>query len=227
MSESHPIPPSRHVKDLTGQRFVRLVVVRYAGGDRRGRSLWLCRCDCGTECVTDAAEMKRGHKQSCGCLRREMRGKTYLTHGMSNTPTYDSWQAMLRRCTDPTAVQYPQYGGRGITVCDRWLNSFEEFLADLGVRPKGTTIDRKDVNGNYEPGNCRWATNKEQMRNRRNSRIIEYDGKRLTLSAWAEITGLRHSNILQRLASGWSVEKALTFPADRSATMRAVRAGKI
>lgn len=142
-----------------GLRFGRLVVLRRAppGGPTRK---WVCRCDCGAERNINIASLKKGVTVSCGCLALERRTK----HGRSRSPTYSSWRAMRARCQRPSSVGFASYGGRGISVCERW-EKFENFLADMGERPLGTSIDRIDVNGNYEPGNCRWATREVQDEN--------------------------------------------------------------
>lgn len=154
--------------DLTGRQFGRLTVL--ARGDdwtsptstaRQVR--WICRCTCGSEVLVLAASLRRGTK-SCGCLVRDLP----TTHGMYGTPTYLSWAAMIARCTRPRHKKWSHYGGRGITICDRWRD-FPNFLADMGERPAGHTLDRIDVDGNYEPGNCRWATPTQQRSNRRDS----------------------------------------------------------
>jgi hypothetical protein len=160
-------------KDLSGQRFGRLVAVRDVGSNGK-RRLWECRCDCGNISVVDASNLV-DHTRSCGCLKSEIAAKNAVirstTHGYSpangRTPTYNSWQAMKGRCLDVNHHAYARYGGCGITVCERWME-FENFLADMGERPAGKTLDRHpDPFGGYEPTNCRWATPKEQQHNRR------------------------------------------------------------
>ncbi len=138
----------------------------------------------------------------------------YPTHGLSGTLEYRAWQTMRLRCTDPEHAAYPNYGGRGIAVCDRWLRSVAAFIADMGPKPSEQhEIDRIDNNGNYEPGNCRWATRTENSRNRRSNRLIEHEGETLPLAAWAERYGIARDTLRKRLEAGWPVSEALTVPA--------------
>lgn len=152
-----------------GKRFGRLVVLSPAGM-RKKSMLWLCRCDCGKERVAYATDIRRGRAKSCGCLKRTPQKHGHAKKG-AHTRAYQTWRHMKDRCLNPRNKRFFDYGGRGIKVCDRWLNSFENFLADMGERPEGKTLDRyPDNNGNYEPGNCRWATPLQQQQNRRRYR---------------------------------------------------------
>jgi hypothetical protein len=203
--------------DLTGQRYGRLVVlepIKKTPQKRRGfRKYWLCRCDCGNEKYVEHGHLRSGDTRSCGCLRREVSAARQRTHGYSHTRTHNIWQSMRQRCNNANAPAHSDYGGRGIQICDRWVNSFENFLADMGECPSDShTIDRIDNNKGYSPENCRWATMKEQTRNTRRNRILEFDGKSLCLQEWAEITGLKRTTIAERINRGWTVEEALTTP---------------
>lgn len=175
-------------------------------------------CECGAERLVQKSSLVTGGSKSCGCWRDENRPHTHghtrgRKRGGKASPEYIAWQAMIRRCTDPSHDHYARYGGAGVTVCDRWLHSFENFLADMGHKPTPKhTIDRfPNGNGHYRPDNCRWATWKEQARNRKSNTILEFNGERRCCAEWAEIKGIHQATLLRRLhVYGWSIERALT-----------------
>lgn len=197
---------------IIGKKIHRLTVVSYAGKSKNNSYLFDCKCDCGNSKRARLSHLMRGEVKSCGCYRREhsrTKGLLSGTHRMCGTPTYMSWVAMKFRCNNTRHIAYPQYGGRGIIVCDRW-KSFENFLADMGERPRGTTLDRIDSNGSYEPANCRWATRTTQGRNRRNNKLMTVGQTTLCLSEWAEKTGIGYSTIKERLRRNWTPEMAIS-----------------
>lgn len=203
-------------------RFGRLSVIGEASpyrNEKTGRDyrMALCRCDCGTEKRVSPSKLVHGVIVSCGCYAAERASKNNRTHGLTGTPEWVCWVAMKGRCFNPKAQGYENYGGRGITVCDRWRGSFEAFLEDMGARPSlDHSIERNDVNGNYEPGNCRWATSLEQGSNKRNNRLVEVRGQKMTLAEACRLSQLNRNSILARIEGGMAVEDALFSPPDRS-----------
>lgn len=181
-----------HPVDMIGQRFGRLAVVSrgadYIHSNGKPARRWVCVCDCGTQVLTYGGGLRSGHTKSCGCLQKDVVKRSGTTHGKSKTGTYSSWAAMWSRCTNPHYSGYKDYGGRGISVCEQW-RSFEQFLADMGERPPGMSIDRREVMGNYTPANCKWSTKQEQENNKRNSVFVTIGGKTLTYSQWARELG--------------------------------------
>lgn len=195
--------------DLTGQKFGRLTVVEYHSTKNK-RAMWLCRCECGNERIHSTSNLKAGDTLSCGCYRTENIQRIRTTHGMFGTRIYSIWSDMKRRCTDSSVVGYENYGGRGIKVCEEWTNfeSFYSWAIDNGYSDN-LTLERIDVNGNYEPNNCKWATMIEQANNKRNNVIVEIDGVSKTVAEWSRLTGIPYMKIYKRVRRGWQGRKIL------------------
>ena len=196
------------VKNCVGNRFGRLVVLEEYRGSK-GHIVRLCRCDCGVIKEVALRNLSNGTTKSCGCYSKENVSKRNRVHGLGKTRAYTLWSNMVFRCTKENRADYKHYGGRGITVCDRWLSSFEVFFADVGHPPEGMTFDRIDVSKGYCPENCRWATRKEQTRNRRMTKKLEVLGVLKTVAEWAEETGVPYSSIISRINKGYAGEEAL------------------
>jgi hypothetical protein len=202
--------------DLTGQRFGRLVVTEYAGLTTDKKRAWKCKCDCGTENhVVRASHLKARLQKSCGCTRLDALAKARevtITHHSSGTRVYKAWLNMKSRCFTPTTPYYKNYGGRGITVCERWM-TFENFLEDMGQPPPNTSLERKDNSKNYEPGNCVWESKKCQQNNTRRNHLLTYKGETLTVAQWADRIGLPYGTLVSRINTlCWPVQKALEEP---------------
>ena len=196
--------------DLTGRPFGHLLVVARATSDSRGKARWKCLCSCGREKIIVGSSLRRGSTASCGCLGRH----GHWRNGRPS-PTYVSWVAIGQRCTNPSADSFALYGGCGIRVCERWSapGGFAAFLADMGERPDGTTLDRIDNAKGYEPGNCRWADAEEQQNNRGSfNRRLMVGGETLTVAQWERKMGLPEDTIRRRLKRGWSAEQSVICP---------------
>jgi hypothetical protein len=217
VSDGAPIEPfvktmhGNRFRDITGQTFNRLTVVCITEMRRRGEYAWLCNCSCGGQTTLLAYLITSGRVMSCGCLGKNNLPRKMPKHGMATTRVYKAWAGIKDRCRNPKSTAYHNYGGRGITVCERWA-SFEAFISDMGPRPPGASLDRIDNNGNYEPSNCRWATPEEQGNNRRNNHRIEYNGETKTISEWTRVMGISFKVLAGRLERGWPVDVALTAP---------------
>lgn len=196
--------------DLTGRTYGRLTVVS-RDGNMYGKVAWLCVCQCGVELRVSGADLKSGNRSSCGCLKIEVTRQKNYSHGLTDSVEYKTWCRMKERCYNPRIKNYADYGGRGISVCPRWLESFENFYTDMGPRPgNGYSIERKNVNAGYSKGNCRWATSKEQARNKRNNRIVRFKGDELSIAELAEMVNKPYNLIYKRIARlNWPVERAL------------------
>jgi len=202
-------------KDITGQMFNRLTVVSFSHTDRE--SHWHCRCDCGTMTVVRGGRLRSGETESCGCVAIERRPRI---HGMTDTRTYRIYRGMTARTSDPTVKDWPRYGGRGIKKDPRW-STFAAFLADMGACPgPDYTLDRIDNDGDYSPENCRWATWKQQARNKRRQRWVEYRGRRMPLSEACELAGagVDWHKARNRIRMGWPLERAVEFAGDGRTT---------
>lgn len=199
--------------EMSGQRFGKLVVIKRDGSGDDGKAVWLCVCDCGQEKSVLGKSLRSGNTTSCGCLAAESRASRGKTHGMTYSPEYRTWCRIKNRCYNPRVKDYPQYGGRGISMCAAWRNSFDAFLIDMGRRPSAKySIDRKDNSGNYEPDNCRWATPYIQANNKRSNRQLTAFGRTQNLSQWAREYGMERTALKQRLARGWAVDRAISEP---------------
>lgn len=193
-------------KDLIGKRFGKLTVIKDVGR-KHGGVLWLCQCDCGNTKEVMSQSLLNGATTSCGCHNREIITK----HNKSRTRLYHTYQCIKDRCTNPNAQEYARYGGRGISLCDEWLNSKESFFEwalKNGYR-NGLSIDRIDNNGDYCPENCRWVTAKEQARNRSTNVVLEYNGEKHCLSEWAELLNENYAKLLSRHRRGWATKDIL------------------
>lgn len=200
--------------DLSGMRFGRLTVVDRAENSESNSIRWNCVCDCGNKTVSFSNGLRNGSATSCGCLSRQRfseLGKSKRKHGLSRSKIQDAWLHMKQRCYSKRSDQYKNYGAKGIKVCDRWKESFENFVADMGEPPSRLhTLERIDTRGNYEPENCRWATVKEQQRNRTNNLVIEIDGMRKCLAEWCEETNTGYQKAYARIKKlGWNPRDAI------------------
>jgi hypothetical protein len=201
--------------NLKGKRFGYLLVVQLDHKSKDMANYWLCKCDCGKEKLVQTSNLNSGRTQSCGCKKGELISLNVSSHGFCKTkcaPEYYAWSAIKQRCLNPKSKEYFRYGGRGIKVCARWERSFVNFIRDMGERPKGTSIERKNNNGNYEPSNCVWADKFAQANNTRKNRYIQYDEKRITVQQLANLTCIPYHILSYRIRHNWSVKKAITTP---------------
>lgn len=193
------------VHDLTGNRYGRFTVVSRAANNKKGETMWNCICDCGNTRTVFAYHLKSGHSKSCGCITKK--------HGMFGTRLYKIWDGMKYRCHNSNSTAYKNYGARGIIVCEEWRNNFQTFY-DWSIShgySADLTLDRLDVNGNYEPSNCRWATDIQQHNNTRKNHYVTYNGETHTIAEWSRITGINPSTLNSRITTkGWTIERALT-----------------
>jgi len=209
MAEAEYIVLHPRTKDLTGQRFGKWSVLGAMGRDTHGRVIWECVCDCGNIKNVASSNLVQGSSQSCGCVTISR----MTTHGMCKTPEHTSWNNMIDRCHNENSHAYKDYGARGITVCDTWRSSFEQFFIDMGKRPtKLHTLERIDNELGYYPENCRWATRAEQARNKRNNVLFTLNGETKCLRDWEYHFGAKKGSFSSRLARGWSIARTVTTP---------------
>lgn len=193
--------------DLTGRQYGRLTVVRYFGKNKYRLHVWRCVCSCGNEVLVTVSNLNAGKTNSCGCYKKEVTGMLNYSHGQTvggPTSEYVAWVEAKERCNNPNNKNYHNYGGRGIKMCDRWVNSFNNFFEDMGLKPSTEhSLDRYPNNesGHYGPDNCRWGTDEEQARNRRNNVWYEYNGLKMVLADWAKKFGVTSSNVKYMLTS--------------------------
>jgi hypothetical protein len=198
--------------ELSGRRFGKLTVLKEVGRAKNRSVTWRCQCDCGKKIITTSGYLLRGETKSCGCLKRDVLCKRSTTHGQSKTREYKVWAGMINRCKNPSHIGFANYGGRGISVCERW-KKFENFLFDMGEPPSPRhTIERKLNSGNYEPENCEWRTRNDQARNTRQNRLLTFRGKTQCLTDWAREIGMPIGTLFYRLNKGFSVPDALMMP---------------
>lgn len=203
----------RTVHNLKGEKFGKLQVIEKINTSKGKPTAWTCLCDCGEIREVHTMSLTKGRTKSCGFHRRQVFKNSVTTHGASFTKEYSSWCHMLQRTGNAKNLGYKNYGGRGISVCDRWSSSFENFLEDMGKMPSPQhTLERKNNEDNYNPSNCVWATRKEQGMNRRSNRLINYQGEIRPLTEWARIKGLVPMSLSYRLNHGWGVAEALNTP---------------
>lgn len=208
MAKAHPIPTDPRFQNLTGRVFDRLTVLAYVGKDKWGHSMWRCRCSCKRLVILNTQRLNSGHSTACGRHKKNTRNN--VKHGGWNTPEWKVWLGMNRRCTDQNSASFDRYGGAGVTVCERWRDSFPNFLADMGAKPTAAhTIDRIDNTKGYSPDNCRWATKAEQATNRKTTRFVTFQGRTLPLKYWAKEIGISDIGLAWRLKR-WPIERALT-----------------
>ena len=215
-----PLPKNKRFRDLTGFVSSELTVIGYNGHTDHGYykiHYWLCRCSCGKVVSIAGSNLIADRCRSCGCKKSEYIGDGHRTHGRSKTSEHNIWCAMRRRCGDKSNARYSRYGGRGITVCERWASSFENFFEDMGPRPsRHHSIDRINNDGNYEPSNCRWATQLVQCHNSSVSTNLTHNGETKCIKDWAAHAGISSKSMYTRLANGWSIEKAISTPIRKS-----------
>lgn len=217
---------NKRMIDLAGKRFGRLVVLGYTGKQQQGKTkiifvpTWLCLCDCGNRVLVEGGNLKSGKSQSCGCVRAEnlINNPPSFIHGGTYMTEYSVWRGMIQRCLNPNCSNFPRYGGRGIKICPQWRD-FTVFLADVGKRPGPEySLDRIDNDGDYEPGNVAWRTDKDQANNRNSNTHVTYQEETKTLAQWSDQLGIKLNTLAYRIyTAGWTIERAFSTPVNAKA----------
>lgn len=201
--------------NITGQRFGHLLVINYIGehisnNKKTRQRLWLCLCDCGNTKIASSVLLRKGKTDNCGCKTKDRLSLAKSSHGLSSSDEYKTWARIKNRCYNKNTEDYSLYGARGIVVCDRWLNSFENFYSDMGVKPsKKHSIDRINNDGNYEPSNCRWSSIDAQARNKRNNVNLTLNNKTMCLKDWAKEIGICEASLRGRIKRWGNINKCL------------------
>lgn len=201
------------ILNLTGKRYGRLKVVKYIG-IKDTHKAYLCKCDCGNEKIMKSSDLRSGRVRSCGCYRTQYMINKNTTHGLRKHRLYGIWNNIKSRCTNPNSDSYNRYGGRGIKMCAEWKDNFKAFYdwsMENGYK-ENLTIDRINNDGNYEPDNCRWVTDKKQANNRNNNKNFTLNNETKTLTEWCEHFNINYRTVQDRLKRGWSIKRALTEP---------------
>lgn len=210
--------------EMVGMTFNKLTVLEQSATSENKKLHYRCACECGSLSIVDGAALRSGNTKSCGCHRKAVSSDKAFKHGYVGTKTYGVWESIKKRCLDTKNRSYKNYGGRGITICDEWKNNFLSFLKDMGEAPEKCVIDRIDNDKSYEPGNCRWITQKENCRNKRNNIYLTFSGEKRLLVEWAEIFQVSESLFRKRHASGLTEDQifnGLTRPTSTPETQGA------
>jgi len=197
------------VLNIEGKRFGKLVALKYHHSERK-MAHWECLCDCGKTHIAATKYLQKGDVTSCGCAHSSMKSRFGVK--AKDVRGYATWTGLIKRCHNPTDKDYKRYGARGITVCESWRESFANFFSDMGERPTGLSIERRDNSSGYSLENCYWGTQRQQSRNRRNNTMITLDGETKCLAEWLELKGISKSCYQWRVRNGWTTERALTTP---------------
>lgn len=204
-----------NIKDISGQTFNRWTVIGYDYGSSKKEARWVCKCACGDYKSVSGSSLRKKTSKSCGCLKGEIAskiGKQTKTHGLSGHRVYNLYQSMVNRCHSPNHISYKNYGAKGVRVCDRWLNSFESFIEDMGVPNPNDSIDRINNNLGYHPDNCRWVGKEKQNRNKSNNIKLTFSGRTMNMADWAREINIGISTLYARYKAGWSDDRIISTP---------------